>query len=293
MRSLRKGRDIAGEEGALAGSARLVLLDSVALLRPDEPVFEGMLEAWRSQGLARSTLPARERHVRAFQAHAAAFPREWTALHADVWFADMRAVHHCTRSTVRGYQVAVRGFCSFALYPAYVWAVECMRRFGTHPVQIITDVNSAQHVGDVESEPVKRPITRRELQDLFDYADEQVDPRPDGHRWDPPTRRQVVVLHRAVMARLARVPEQREIFRLFITWHYLRVFRARLDARGELGYAVPQLARHQLRTAAAFVAGLDEQGRSLADTTRPISTGSSPRAHPGWAPSSGRSCAGR
>lgn len=63
-------------------------------------------------------------------------------------------------------------------------------------------------------------------------------------------------------------PEQRKMFRLFITWHYLRTFRARIDARGELGYAAPQLARHQLRTAAAFVAGLGEQGRSLADTTQ-------------------------
>lgn len=169
---------MAGDEGALAGSARLVLLDGVALLRPDEQVFEAMLEGWRNQGLARnlarSTVQARERQVRAFQAHAATLPWEWTALHADEWFADLRAVHHCTRSTVRGYQVAVRGFCSFALDPAYGWAEECMRRFGTHPVQIITDVNSAQHVTDVESEPAKRPFTRRELQDLFDYADEQV-----------------------------------------------------------------------------------------------------------------------
>lgn len=170
---------MAGDEGALTGSARLVLLDSVALLRPDEQVFEAMLEGWRKQGLARnlarSTVQARERQVRAFQAHAATFPWEWTALHADEWFADLRSVHHCTRSTVRGYQVAVRGFCSFALDPAYGWAEECMRRFGTHPVQIITDVNSAQHVADVESEPAKRPFTRRELQDLFDYADEQVE----------------------------------------------------------------------------------------------------------------------
>ena len=75
------------DEGALAGSARLVLLDSVALLRPDEQVFEAMLEGWRNQGLARnlagSTVKARERQVRAFQAHAGAFPWEWTTLHAD------------------------------------------------------------------------------------------------------------------------------------------------------------------------------------------------------------------
>lgn len=170
---------MAGDEGALAGSARLVLLDGVALLRPDEQVFEAILEGWRNQGLARnlarSTVQARERQVRAFQAHAGVFPWEWAAVHADEWFADLRAVHHCTRSTVRGYQVAVRGFCAFAIDPAYGWAEECMRWFGSHPVQIVTDVNSAQHVADVESEPAKRPFTRRELQDLFDYADEQVE----------------------------------------------------------------------------------------------------------------------
>ncbi|MFI8631253.1 hypothetical protein ACIGEP_01480 [Microbacterium sp. NPDC077663] len=74
---------MAGDEGALAGSARLVLLDGVALLRPDEQVFEAMLEGWRNQGparnFARSTVQARERQVRAFQAHAATFPWEWTA----------------------------------------------------------------------------------------------------------------------------------------------------------------------------------------------------------------------
>ncbi|GGM63220.1 hypothetical protein [Microbacterium saperdae] len=63
-------------------------------------------------------------------------------------------------------------------------------------------------------------------------------------------------------------PEQRKMFRLFITWHYLRVFRERIDARGELGYAAPQIARHQLRTAATFVAGLAEQGRTLAEATQ-------------------------
>ncbi len=173
------GGGVAGDESSPAGSARLVLLDGVGLLRPDEQVFEAMLEGWRNQGLARnlarSTVRARERQLRAFQVHAGAFPWEWTALHADEWFVDLRAVHHCTRSTLRGYQVAVRGFCAFATDPAYGWVEECVGRFGSHPVQIVTDVNAARHVADVESEPAKRPFTRRELQDLFDYADGQVE----------------------------------------------------------------------------------------------------------------------
>jgi integrase/recombinase XerC len=55
------------------------------------------------------------------------------------------------------------------------------RRFGTHPVQVITEVNAAAHVADTESGPSKRAFTRAELQALFDYADQQVAGKPgDG-----------------------------------------------------------------------------------------------------------------
>ncbi len=78
---------MSSDEVALAGSARLVLLDGVALLRPDEQVFEAMLEGWRNQGLARNLAPAtvtaRERQVRAFQAHSGVFPWAWRSEHAD------------------------------------------------------------------------------------------------------------------------------------------------------------------------------------------------------------------
>jgi len=62
--------------------------------------------------------------------------------------------------------------------------------------------------------------------------------------------------------------EHRKMLRLFITWHYLRIFRARVATRGELGYAAPQRARQQLRAAAGFLAALAADGRTLADTTQ-------------------------
>ena len=102
------------------------------------------------------------------------FPWSGRSRLADEWFADLRSIRHCTRSTVRGYQVAIRGFCAYLTDPAYGWADECERRFGTHPVQVITEVNSAAHVADTESEPSKRAFTRAELQALFDHADDQV-----------------------------------------------------------------------------------------------------------------------
>ena len=166
-------------EQAPEGAAKLLLVGGVPLLHPEPQVFEAMIEGWRNQMLARnlaaSTITGREKQVRAFQAHAMAFPWEWSPALADEWFADLRAVRQVTRSTVRGYQVALRGFCEFVTDPAYGWAVECENRFGTHPVQVITEMNSAVHVADIESEPRKRAFTREELQALFDYADEQVE----------------------------------------------------------------------------------------------------------------------
>lgn len=158
--------------------ASLVLVEGVPLLHPEPQVYEAMLEGWSNQMMARNLAPAtiqnRVRQVRAFGEHAGAFPWEWSAQLADEWFADLRAIRHCSRSTVRGYQVAIRGFCDYLGDPAYAWTAECERRFGTHPIQVINEVNAAAHVAEVESQPTKRAYTRVELQALFDYADEQV-----------------------------------------------------------------------------------------------------------------------
>nr|WTB04038.1 hypothetical protein OG546_07220 [Streptomyces antimycoticus] len=131
---------MAGKDGRAPGAARLYLADGVPLLRPEEQVFEAMLDGWRNQQLARnlalSTINGRERKVRAFAAHADAFPWTWSSPLADEWFGDVRAVRGCVRSTLRGYQEAVRLFCDYATDPAYEWASECERRFGTHPIQV-------------------------------------------------------------------------------------------------------------------------------------------------------------
>ncbi|MFI6009097.1 hypothetical protein ACIBAG_09730 [Streptomyces sp. NPDC051243] len=88
------------------------------MLRSEEQVFEAMLDGWRNQQLARnlalSTINGRERKVRAFAAHADAFPWTWSSPLADEWFGDLRAVRGCVRSTPRGYQESVRPFCDCA-----------------------------------------------------------------------------------------------------------------------------------------------------------------------------------
>ena len=55
---------------AAPGAVRLHLADGVPLLRPDEQVFQAMLDGWRNQqlarNLARSTVEGRENTVKAF-----------------------------------------------------------------------------------------------------------------------------------------------------------------------------------------------------------------------------------
>ncbi len=166
-------------DGELApGSAGLHLAAGVPLLRPAEQTFEAMLGGWRNQQLARrlafSTVEGRERAVRAFATHAGAFPWEWTPTLVDEWMTDLRAVRRLRRSTLRGYQIAVRLFCGYITDPVYGWSAECEKWFGTHPVQVVHEWNAAVHVQEAEADPPKRAFTRDELHAFFDWADHQV-----------------------------------------------------------------------------------------------------------------------
>lgn len=180
-----------GRQDSVPGVARLHLADGVALLRPEEQILEAMISGWRNQQLARnlalSTIDKRERSLRAFGEHAGAFPWEWMPQHADEWFADLRAVRGCSHSTLRSYQDAVRSFCEYVSDPAYEWPSVCEQRFGTHPIQVVHEWNSAVHRQEVESRPEKRAFTLDELQAFFDYADEQVTRARDHGRkgWLP------------------------------------------------------------------------------------------------------------
>lgn len=79
------------------------------------------------------------------------------------------------RDTGSSYQLAIRAFLAYVCEPLYGWDIECEKRFRTHPVQISHDWNSAKHVLDAEGRPQRRALTRPELQQLFDAADEMVE----------------------------------------------------------------------------------------------------------------------
>ncbi len=65
-------------------------------------------------------------------------------------------------------------FCDYLVDGRYGWASVCEERFGTYAVQICHEWNTVAHTTEFEGRPQNRPLTREELQALFDHADEQV-----------------------------------------------------------------------------------------------------------------------
>ncbi len=160
------------------GTAKLLVIDGVALLRPEEQVFASMLTGFANQqlarNLARTTVEGRESTVKAFAAYVNTFPWRWTPGMVDEWLGDLRSLRDLKRSTIRSYSEAVRAFCSFVTDPLYEWAATCEERFGTYPVQVVHEWNTAVHVQDNEADPKKRAFTKAELHAFFAHCDDEV-----------------------------------------------------------------------------------------------------------------------
>jgi site-specific recombinase XerD len=158
----------------VAGSAALVLVGEATPLYPEEALFEAMIEGWRRQHSARRLSPsitrARERTVRRFTDFCGSWPWQWRAEQLDGWVAQGGWAH----STVRSYEGSVALFLDFVCDPRYGWADACMEQVGHVPVQICHEWNTATHVAVSEGRPERRPLTRDELQAIFDAADEMV-----------------------------------------------------------------------------------------------------------------------
>jgi len=171
---------VADRYGPSPGSARLQLAEGVSLLHPEDAVLEAMFRGWAQQmsggrRMAHRTIRARLGVVRRFSAFTGEYPWQWSAAHMDEWMAELVGAQQKKKSTLRNYQGAVRDFCTYLTSPHYGWADECETRFGTHPVQICHEWNTAGHLVDYEGDPARRPLSRDELQRLFDYADDRVE----------------------------------------------------------------------------------------------------------------------
>ena len=162
------------------GSARLELVDGAVLLHEEDAVLAAMLSGWAKQQrggrrLVGETVDSRANTVRAFVEFTNEYPWRWTAAHMDEWTAHLLTGLGRAPGTIRNYQGAIRLFCDFITSAHYSWAAECEKRFGTHPIQVCHEWNTAVHLEDYEGRPGRRPLTRTEVQALLDHADEQVD----------------------------------------------------------------------------------------------------------------------
>lgn len=170
---------------APAGSAALTLVAGVRHLDPRRALFEAMLTGWTRQQQARmladSSIGANVAAVRRFAEFTNDYPWAWSLADVDEFWAELRSCGFAL-ATLRAYQVRLRGFCDFITDPVYGWAQECLQQFGTHPVQVCTEVNTVRHVSEYEGDPRRRPLTREELQALFDHADAQVGRAVTGGR---------------------------------------------------------------------------------------------------------------
>lgn len=162
---------------AVPGSAASVLAAGVSFLAPEEAVVEAMLAGWAAQQtsrlLAATTIEQRLLLVRRLVAFTNAYPWAWTPGDVEEWTTALvgRGFAH---STLRNYQMAVQLFCGYVTDRRYGWDEVCEQRFGTHPVQVFHEWNTAVHRDQSEARPGNRPLSRPELQRFFDYCDERV-----------------------------------------------------------------------------------------------------------------------
>ncbi len=112
--------------GEVAGSARLVLVDGAALLRPEAAMFDAMLSGWRLQQesrlLAAPTVDSRDKTLRRFQDFTGDYPWRWGPADIEEWSVALRSAGR-SGTTIRAYQNAVAMFCDFACDGRYGWAV--------------------------------------------------------------------------------------------------------------------------------------------------------------------------
>jgi site-specific recombinase XerD len=149
----------------------------------EEVLFEELLAGWSRQQRARRLGPSivgnRERVVRRFVEFAQAWPWSWREEQLEGWVAANRWAH----STVRSYQGAIAAFLDYVRDPRYGWVEACRQRVGAVPAQICHEDNTVAHVDDYEGRPQRRPLSRGEMQRLFDVCDDAVEVATSGKVW--------------------------------------------------------------------------------------------------------------
>ena len=161
------------------GSASAAMVAGVSLLHPEDQVFSAMLSGWsmqqRSRMLAEATITGRSQFVERFARWSNEYPWEWGPQDLEEWTSTAVSERRASHSTVRNEHVMMSLFFDYICDPRYGWPAECDRRFGTFPVQVCHEWNTALHRSDFEGRPGNRSLTLFELQAFFDHADARAD----------------------------------------------------------------------------------------------------------------------
>jgi integrase len=113
--------------------------------------------------------------VRRFQRFTNEWPWHWRPGDVEDFSAELRGRRPGgALSTIRGYQSHLRLFCEYVADPRYEWTAASEQLFGAHPSQVCLEWSTAVHTAEQEGRSQRRALTKRELQDLFDCADDQV-----------------------------------------------------------------------------------------------------------------------
>lgn len=176
MEPVAAGRESPGE---LPAALDRLFGEGVRPLRLEDAVFAAMLDGWerqqRSRMLRSATIVAGLRLVRRVRVSADRWPWEWTAADLEDFISDLAsAPHHRRPATLRNYQSQLRGFLDYLVDERYPWRLVCIGCFDRTVVQLLDPRNAIVHVGEHESDPGRRPLTRDELQALFDQCDRRV-----------------------------------------------------------------------------------------------------------------------
>lgn len=159
------------------GAAHFELPENVAHLDPADAIFEAMLRGWRSQQhsrqLTEDTIEGRENYVRRLFRFTNQYPWQWGPASLEGFTSLEFRSKQRAKSTIRGMHNAIGLFCEYITDIRYDWIAICREVFNTIPVQICTEMNTLGHGSDYEGDPERRPFTRRELQNFFDYIDDR------------------------------------------------------------------------------------------------------------------------
>lgn len=146
---------------------------------PDRDAFlEEVLTGWKRQQYTKNfverTISRRINRVLDFCDATGEFPWEWMPTDADEYFSHLVNVRGLVQETIRAYQSDISLLCDYATSDSYPWNEACGRMFGSSMSQIITDLNKARHTQEATMGPQKRAFDLEELQQFFDFADDEV-----------------------------------------------------------------------------------------------------------------------